>query len=286
MYLASVYLYSNTIDVFTNSLVTSQERFRKVYNRNLKIYRSADNRIEVRVKNGDQRAANISDNALVFTLVASETEKLVLKKDCVIRDSQLGVAFVDLTRDDLIKLEEGFYRYNLSLESRADVESGLQDYVVTAKKPLYVDSQFDAISNVKIVGDINGEVRPSREISQFTYVNPIGLGEPESTFFFSSIVDANPLTSGPQSLHTFQFYLTNYTGKIDIEASLDSQGASPKTWSTVKTFEFQEEKTGTVYENIVGKYNWFRIRHFPTNIELPRDNPIVITGTVDKVLYR
>ena len=286
MYLTSVYLYPNTIDVFTNTVVASQERFRKVYNRNLKIYRSADNRIEVRVKNGDQRAANIGDRALVFTLVALDTQKLVLKKDCVVRDTQQGIAFVDLTKDDLLKLEEGFYQYNLSLESRDILESSNLDYRVVEKKPLYVDSQFGAVSNVEVVGDVNGEAKPSVEILEFTYVNPIGLSEPEPTFFFSSIMDASPLTSTPQSLHTFQFYLTDYTGKVDIEASLDPQGASPKTWTVVSSFELEEETTGTVYENVVGKYNWFRIRHFPTNIELPRDNPIVIPGTVDKVLYR
>jgi hypothetical protein len=286
MYLASVYLYPNTIDVFTNSLVSSQERFRKVYNRNLKIYRSTDNRIEVRVKNGDQRAANIGDNALVFTLVALDTQKLVLKKDCVVRDGQLGIGFVDLTKDDLLKLEEGFYQYNLSLETRDIVESGQHDYLVTAKKPLYVDSQFAAISNVEVVGDLDGEFRPSVEILEFTYVNPIGLGEPESTFFFSSIMDASPLTSTPQSLHTFQMYFTDYTGRVDIEASLDPQGATPKTWTVVKTFEFEDETTGTVYENVQGKYNWFRVRHFPTNVSLPRDGPINVFGTLDKILYR
>ena len=286
MYLASVYLYPNTIDVFTNSLVSSQERFNKVYNRNLKIYRSTDNRIEIRVKNGDQRAANIGDNALVFTLVALDSQKLVMKKDCVVRDSQLGIAFVELTKRDMLELEEGFYQYNLSLETRDIVESGQHDYLVSAKKPLYVDSQFAAISNVEVVGDLNGEVKPSVEILEFIYVNPIGLGEPESTFFFSSIMDANPLTSTPQSLHTFQFYFTDYTGRVDIEASLDPQGATPKTWSMVKTFEIEEDTTGTVYENVVGKYTWFRVRHFPTNIELPRGNPIIISGTLDKILYR
>jgi hypothetical protein len=257
-----------------------------VYNRNLKIYRSADNRIEVRVKNGDQRAANIGDNSLVFTLVALDSQKLVLKKDCVVRDNAAGIGFVDLTNDDLSSLEEGFYQYNLSLETREIIESGQPDYRVTNKKPLYVDSQFGVISNVEVVGNINGEVKPSVEILEFTYVNPIGLGEPESTFFFSSIMDAGPLTSTPQSLHTFQFYFTKYTGKVDIEASLDPQGASPKTWTVAKTFELAEETTGTTYENIQGKYTWFRIRYFPTNISLPKDGPINVFGTLDKVLYR
>lgn len=286
MYLTSVYLYPNTIDVFTNSLVSSSERFHKVYNRNLKIYRSTDNRIEVRVKNGDQRAANIGNNALVFTLVALDTQKLVIKKDCVVRDSQQGIAFVDLDQLAMTDLEEGFYQYNLTLETRDTIESGQHNYRVTAKKPLYVDSQFGAVSNLEIVGDLSGEFTPSVEILEFIYVNPIGLGEVEDTFFFSSIIDANPVTTTPQSLHTFQFYFTDYTGRVDIEASLDAQGATPQTWSVIRSTEYTEETTGTAYENIIGKYNWFRVRHFPYNIELPRGAPIKIFGTLDKILYR
>ena len=285
MYLASLYLYSNKIEVFTNlSTVSQNQRFRKVYNRNLKIYRSADNRIEIRIKNGDQRAASIGENIPVFTLIAGDTQKQVLQKDCEVRDSQQGIVFVDLTRDELERLEQGFYNYGVSLEARQILESGQLEYTVDRRQPLYVDSHYGAIGSLEIAGNLNGTFQDTVELTEFLYINPIGLGEQEEPFFVSSSIDAQPTTSTPQSLHTFQFYFTDYTGRVTVEASLEPQGATPAKWITVD--EFEPATSETTYRTVEGKYTWFRIKHFPTNISLPKDGPIEVKGTLDKVLYR
>jgi hypothetical protein len=72
-------------------------------------------------------------------------------------------------------------------------------------------------------------------------------------------------------------YFNNYSGSISIEGSLDDQGASPSKWTTVLSPVDLTAQTNPVYKNIVGKYNWFRIKHIPSTIN---------TGTVDKILYR
>jgi hypothetical protein len=59
MQLGSVYLYPNRLDVYTNFDDWVHERNRKVYQRNLKVYRGVDNRIEFRVKTSDQKVVNI-----------------------------------------------------------------------------------------------------------------------------------------------------------------------------------------------------------------------------------
>jgi hypothetical protein len=283
MYLTSVYLYPNKIEVFTNSLVSSQpERYHKVYNRNLKVYRGVDNRIEVRVKNGDQRSSNIGETALVFTMVVADTQRLVLVKDCVVRDSTQGIAYVDLSREDLLKLEEGSYRYNLTLEYREAVTE--DEYRVTKKSPLYVDSQFGAISNIDVVNDVNGHVSSSLEIDEFSFTNPFTLGEQNNPFFISSIVDAKPKTSTPKSVHTFQFYFDNFQGTVEIQGSLEPQGATPNEWTVIKSFEYTG--TGTDYENVIGKYNWFRIKYLPTNYVMSMGEKLELLGKLDKVLYR
>jgi hypothetical protein len=51
---------------------------------------------------------------------------------------------------------------------------------------------------------------------------------------------------------------------VDIQASLDDQGATPREtkWITVSTVNLDTEQ----YKNITGKYNWFRIKHTPGGI--------------------
>ena len=270
-----VYLYVNKLDIFTTPTDTwSTERYRRVYNRNLKIFRGVDNRIDIQVRNNDQKASNIVGSTLVFNLVSQDTKHLVLQKDFTAMDLATGKVTVILTAEELLDLDVGFYNYSIIKEVRTTVDS--TDYTVTSKMPLYMDSQYDTVGTLEITGDVYGDVSTSVNVSTFNYTNPFTQGAVEPfPFYTSEIIDARPNTSPAYPIHTFQFYTTNYTGTVEIQASLDTQGATPREtkWATVATVDLLTER----YKNVTGKYNWFRIKHIPA---------LNNTGTVDKILYR
>jgi hypothetical protein len=270
-----VYLYANKLDVFTTPTGTwSTERYRRVYNRNLKIFRGVDNRIDIQVRNSDQKASNIAGSTLVFNLVSQATKDLVLQKDFTAMDLATGKVTVIVTADDLLDLDIGFYNYSIIKEVRSTVDS--TDYTVTSKMPLYMDSQYSTVGTLEITGDVYGGVADSVNVSTFNYTNPFTQGEDEpAPWYVSEIIDAAPNTSPAYPVHTFQFYTTNYTGTVEIQASLDAQGATPREtkWATIATVNLLTER----YKNVTGKYNWFRIKHTPATNN---------TGTVDKILYR
>jgi hypothetical protein len=270
-----VYLYSNKLDVFTSSMDTwSTERYRKVYNRNLKIFRGVDNRIDIQVRNADQKASNIVGSTLVFNLVSRDTKDLVLQKDFTAMDLATGKVTVTLTETELIDLDNGFYNYSIIKEIRADVDS--TDYKVISKMPMYMDAQYDTVGTLEITGDVYGDVEPSVLVDTFNYTNPFTQGDETPRFFVSQIIDARPTLNTANSTHTFQFYTTNYQGTVTIEGSLDTQGATPRESKWVTIGDPVNLATAK-YRNVVGKYNWFRIKHIPTTAN---------TGTVDKILYR
>jgi hypothetical protein len=270
-----VYLYVNKLDVFTTPTDTwSTERYRRVYNRNLKIFRGVDNRIDIQVRNSDQKASNIAGSTLVFNLVSQDTKDLILQKDFTAMDLATGKVTVIITAEELLDLNTGFYNYSIVKEVRSTVDS--TDYIVNSKMPLYMDSQYDTIGTLEITGDVYGDVANSVIVDTFNYTNPFTQGATEPfPFYVSAIIDAAPNTSPAYPIHTFQFYTTNYTGTVEIQASLDAQGATPRDtkFSTVATVDLANEK----YKNITGKYNWFRVKHIPATNN---------TGTVDKILYR
>ena len=270
-----VYLYVNKLDVFTTLTDTwSTERYRRVYNRNLKIFRGVDNRIDIQVRNSDQKASNIAGSTLVFNLVSQDSKDLVLQKDFTVMDLATGKVTIIVTADELLDLDIGFYNYSIVKEVRSTVDS--TDYVVNSKMPLYMDSQYATVGTLEITGDVYGGVANSLVVDTFNYTNPFTQGATEPfPFYTSEIIDAAPNTSPAYPIHTFQFYTTNYTGTVQIQASLDAQGATPRDtkFSTVATVDLANEK----YKNVTGKYNWFRIKHIPA---------LNNTGTVDKILYR
>lgn len=277
----SVYLYPNKIDAYTNPLDSlTAERYRRVYNRNLKIYRSVDNRIDLQLRNSDQKSLSISSSAVIFNIIGREDNQLLVQKEFTLipNDSARkikGRAYVTLTASDLEGLEEGSYSYSILQEERENLDS--TGYQVTSRTPLYVDSQYGVVGTIDVSGDALGSVINSLVVNKFSYVNPFTAGETTPEYYISSIIDAQPTLGTAQSVHTFQMYFNNYSGSISIEGSLDDQGASPSKWTTVLSPVDLTAQTNPVYKNIVGKYNWFRIKHIPSTIN---------TGTVDKILYR
>ena len=277
----SVYLYPNKIDAYTNPLDSlTAERYRRVYNRNLKIYRSVDNRIDLQLRNSDQKSLGINSSAVIFNIIGREDNQLLVQKEfTLIPDDSTrkikGRAYVTLTALDLEGLEEGSYSYSILQEEREDLSGSA--YQVTARTPLYVDSQYGVVGTIEILGDALGTVINSLVVNKFSYVNPLTAGETTPKYYISSIIDAQPTLGTAQSVHTFQMYFNNYSGNISIEGSLDDQGSSPSKWTTVLSPIDLTAQTNPIYKNIVGKYNWFRVKYLPSTIN---------TGTVDKILYR
>lgn len=260
MQLISVYLYPNKIDVFTNSISEWQtERFRQVYQRNLKVYKGVDNKIDIHVKTSDQKPLNITGYDFVLVIVEKETQELLLQKDCDARSLSLGKISATITPDDLLTFAPGFYQYSIVKETRTNVDS--TEHTVTNKEVLYLDSQYGTQGTIEIYGNIYGETKPSLVIKEFREDVSYEIDVP--TVFYSSIIDAKPQMSTPDTVHTFRFYMSDYNGEIVIQGS-QSEGANPQNWIDVATYEVTGSDLN--YTTITGKYNWLRIKHTPGKI--------------------
>jgi hypothetical protein len=272
MQLISSYLYPNKLDVYTSAPDWNNLRYNKVYNRNLKIYRSVDNRIDLQVRNCDQKAYDLTTVtlesgqtlAVIFNIITREGKNLVLSKECdnfLLADESTssltkGQVRATLTITDIANLEPGYYNYTIVQEIRNTISPS--EHTVVSRTVLYADSQFGAISTLEVLDDVLGQVEQSLEVSAFKLIDPRARDNRESEFYVSSIIDTNRNIQTAQSLHTFQIYCTNYTGRVQIEGSLDND-SDPSNWVTIRSRDVVDETM--FYENITGKYNWFRVRH-------------------------
>jgi len=265
----SFYLYPNNIDAFTNLDTWDGMRYRKVYNRNLKLYGGVDNKLKIQVRNVDQKPVNLTGSTMVFTLVSRDTQELVLEKDCTAYDITTGALTVTFSKAELLDIESGLYNYSVRRETRLSIDS--DEYRVTSSYPLYVDSQYDAIGTVEILSNVSGNPVKSVEtkewIKKLIYTDASG----NSDYYVSGIVDAQPQVGTPQTIHSFQIFMSNYTGTFKIQGSL-SDGGNPGKWVDVYSTTYTAQTAA--FHNITGKWNFFRFVYDPT------------TGTVDKVLYR
>lgn len=255
MQLCSLYLYPNHLDLFTNLDMWVSERYRRVYNRNLKLYRGLDNKIEFRVRSSDQKFKNIGDSIFVMNIINSETKKLLLSKDITTQDSSTGKLYVIIESHELQHIESGIYDYTIFYETRNNIDSVLHS--VSERYPVYFDSQYDSFGNIEIINDVFGDPSPSNEIKEFKFNVQYDTGD---DFYLSGIIDANSQLVTPQSLHTFQMYFSDYTGRVTIQGSLD-RGGNPQVWSDLAVLDYIN--VNKEYVNLTGKYSFFRIKHVP-----------------------
>lgn len=257
MQLNSVYLYPNKVDVFTNLGDWATGRYNKVYQRNFKIYRGVDNRLDLQVRNSDQKVKDITGHSLVFTLLERDTQKIIIQRDCVlVADAQADSTikrtkgFVVLTATDLLLIDKGFYNYTLHL--RSDDSSNI-------KTPLYCDSQFGVLGTLEVESSLFGETIPSVVVDTFTVIPTTWINISASR---SELIYANPETSLETAVHTFTIEQRNYKGVVVIEAS-DEDSATPAKsyWTDIALLSFP---AATNQIQVTGKYRWFRIKHLPT----------------------
>jgi len=266
MQLNPCYLYPNKIDVYTNLESWTDRRQRKVYQRTFKTYRGCDNRLDLQVRNGDEKPRNISGYTAVFNIVVIDSNELILQKDCEILDATTGKIYVRITETEMLTLTQGSYLFSVYLQDANGV-----------KTPLYGDSQYGAIGRLEVVADMVGGPVASQTINTFSYLGPDIHGDPTDVYF-SEIVDAKPQFNNNSGLHTFAFYMTNYSGVVTIQGTLENSD-NIFDWCDVETINFND--SGIAYANITGIWSRLRIKHMPT---LDRfGNPL---GTIDKVLYR
>ena len=297
MQLISVYLYPNLHDIYFN--INSEwptERYQRVYAKNIKIYRGMDNRLDFQVRNSDQKKQDISNLTPVLVIINREDQGKVLEKDLdyLNDDATTGRVFGTITEFDLQEFEPGLYQYSVFFETRTTVGA---NYTVSQRKPAFVDSQYGAVGTLEVFGNLLGAARESFVVTNFSKtidydspltptpgVDPLSLPRPNYSryrtpsgyeeYFISSLIDAQYYTKNSQSLHSFALYMSNYTGTVVLEGSID-EGGDPTIWSTISETEYTEENLLSI--NTTGKWKWFRIRHTPS-----ADNQ----GTLDKILYR
>lgn len=232
MQLNPSYLYSNSIDVFTNLGTWTNERYRKVYQRNLKLYRGVDNRLDFQIRNGEERPRPISNSTIVFNIIAVDSNELLVQQDCSIHDAALGRFFAMINEATVEQIQPGHYRYSLFAVDADGIST-----------PMYSDSQYGVTGTIDVIGDAYGGPQPS--------------DEPANVF---TAVDAKPHFNSNAGLHTFAFYTTDFVGNITIQGSLDQNLGSFVDIDSVTV-----ENTPVTYLNVTGVWSRLRVKQLTEN---------------------
>ena len=251
----AAYLYNNVQYLYTDMAPLSMG-YRKMYARNMKLYKGIDNTFQIKLMNGDQKLINAVGQTLSWILLDRTTAEVKFMMSKTVEGSDNSLVEFTLKEGDLESTDSGMYMYSAYLTNNAG-----------KKTILYGDSQYGASVPVEIVNNSFPQVYPSTVLDEFT-TDPTGR--------YSSAVNARPELNGNNSLHTAVFYSTGFNGTVSIETTLENGVTDIVNWSTLQSVAITDSDT-IKHTNFNGVFTFVRFRIIAD---------LANTGTVDKILYR
>ena len=230
-------------------------------NKIIKVYKGVDSALNFFIKDKDRKPVSLTSGTLTAYLVNHITGNLLFSRLVEEIDNTTGQAKLTIRNKDLVGTEPGFYDLSLTFEN-VDGET--------------LTLFADRADNVKITVEVkDGPIPAFSESSTITFTTPGGTGTKE----YSSAIEVASISPDTKGLHTFVAYLTNYTGNLYAEGSIEQSAAGwfPITIGSGTEHKAYSESTSLDSINFTANLNWVRFAHDPDTSN---------AGTVDKILYR
>ena len=232
-------------------------------NKIIKIYKGVDTVLNFFVKDKDRKPVSLASGVLTSYLVNHTTGNLLFSRLVEEIDNSTGQAKLKILNKDLVGVESGFYDMSLTFKNS-----------VNETMTLFAD-QGD---NVKITIEVkDGPIPKLTDSTSIVFSTKGGTGAKE----YSSAIEISSVAPDTKGLHTFVAYLTNYTGNLHAEGSIEetsvASGFFPITIGSSTAYKEYTGSTTLDPFNFNANLNWIRFAHDPDTTN---------AGTVDKILYR
>lgn len=236
-------------------------RFNVPYaNKRIKVYKGVNNPVLVNARDQDRKPVNLLNKTLTLNLLDRNGISVLRKPARDVNFTQ-GLAEIRIDKEDLDAVENGLYKASVSV---TDINGNII--------PLYSGQDFTNRLEVEVIDGEYSEPVPTVESTADTLLM--------DGRYVTGPFKGDKQDGDASGLHTVAFYLTNFKGRLYVEASLDlsnSQGWFPVALNNGQEYWTALESTGIEAFNFVGNFYWVRFL-----IKADADN----TGTVDNIMYR
>ncbi len=194
----------------------------------------------------------------VFSMFDAEQNRMVVQKTLEVIDDGVttatrGIALLSLSDNDTRELHNSYYKFSVTL---ADSDG--------ERLPAYSNTYYSIDGTARLAGDLVPVLNAGIETTSFKYFANRDV-EPNRYEFYSGNLRANPEAS---QLTTVAMYFTNYTGTVEVQATLDNAPSNFGNYATLETKTYTNF-TGVDYANAEGTWSDVRVKWYPDNSDLP-----------------
>lgn len=264
-------------------------------NRNvIKIHKGVDNEIRFRVFNPDRKPVGIEHLTVAAKLVNVQNGEEVLKKYLSI-SPQKGFMQMRIYEGELVNLAPGFY--TLIILGEENLVPGKDDDNFFT--PFYTDTGNNIVATVEIAETADRVPVPSYIIEPKDWRVVKQPGENNNLFadvdeLHTKAIPASRVRNHINALHTFAVFTTNFTGTLQVMATLELQPPEqPRFWFPVDLTtgtDFVEfyDYTGSISFSFTANFMWLTFVQRPG--WQPQDTcygtPPLENGQIDKIILR
>jgi len=260
----AAYLYKNVQTLYTD-LAPLDMGYRKMYARNMKLYKGIDNTFQIKLMNGDQKLLNAVGQTISWVLLDRTTAELKCMLTKTVEGSDNSLVSFTINEGDLEPINGGLYMYSAYLTDTSN-----------KRTILYGDSQYGASVPVEVVSNSFPQVYPSTVLDEFMTSEQLNYQVHDNSLYTSAINARPELNGKNNALHTAAFYSTKFNGTVNVETTLENGITDVVQWVTFTSRTISDSDTVT-YLNFNGVFTFVRFRVVPD---------VSNTGKVDKILYR
>jgi len=127
-----LYLYDNIIEVQIMDPSIFTVRNRTVYSRNIKIYQGIENRVQINVKNQDQKQVDLTGYTLEAQIQDPVEKVTISTYPCIWSDIAKGQGTITFEKVDIDTIEQRVYQLTFKLIKDND----------NTESPMYVDDNY------------------------------------------------------------------------------------------------------------------------------------------------
>lgn len=244
-----------------------------------KLHKGVDNVIHFRVLNRDRKVVDVSHMSVRARLVNVENNERVLERYCDLLSGK-GELQLRIREGDLVNIAPGFY--NVVITGCEPLVPGTvgEDYFT----PFYIDGGQNIVATVEVVGSADTTPIPTTVLLPGDWT-PNSTREGMAIFmkYYSSAIPGSRVRNYLNGTHTFAVYTTEFTGTLQLLASLDV--SPPETYNDYFPIDLQsatniitfDNYTGVTAHSFSGNYMWFKFVY---------SKDVTNSGTLDKVMIR
>jgi len=266
-------------------------------NRNtIKLHKGVDNEIRFRVLNQDRKTVSVDHLSVVAKLVNPQNGEQVLLRYLSI-SPQKGFMQWRILEGDLVNIAPGMYTLCLLGEEALVPGVELENF----RTPFYTDTGNNIVTTVEVVESADRTPTPSFVIGENDWrlvKQPSVTAQIYSDIdeFQTSAVSGSRVRNHINALHTLAIFTTNFTGTIQVYATLELQPPEqlrhwfPVDLTSGTNYAEFFEYTGSISFSFTANFMWLTFTKrpgffFEDSAFVNRTPPLEL-GVVNKIILR